>query len=82
MKPAREQILRRRAQFVAAALAGLTAGCGATIEEPRSDAATDGATDASVDSIPTPCLGIALDTGVADTGPTPCLEPPFDASSD
>ena len=72
----REAILSRRKRFVALALGGIAAGAmGCSDSHPE----------------PMPCLDIAIeDTGTLppdagsdagnDAGPTPCLEPPFDAS--
>ena len=78
----KKAILKRRARFVAAALA--SAGIGAAVS-------CGGETSTSS---PQPCLKAAVDAGGdgepqvfdagpdADSGPQPCLEPPMDAAPD
>lgn len=79
-------ILKRRARFIAAALAsagiGAAVSCGGESTQNAPQQSVDAGTDA--DGSPQPCLGaLPNDAGKdADAGPQPCLEPLIDASSD
>ncbi len=79
-------ILRRRARFVAAALAsaglGAAVSCGGESTKNAPQSAVDAGADA--DGSPQPCLGALPGDAAsdADAGPQPCLEPLIDAAAD
>ncbi len=77
---AKKLILARRARFIVAALAGMSAtACGGETTLPPGGHDAGSANDASADTSPMPCLGApapdASPDADIDAGPQPCLVP-------